>query len=91
VSGKEMARQLPERLPLWKAQVEQCLHPSTYGDGAFIGVNYDRWVTDGTYPQSVSHQLGLSYDEIGRDEVIDFGPGSSSMERCLTAPRLKCR
>ena len=75
--GKGMARQLPQRIPLWKAQVEQCLHPDTYSDGAFIGISYDRWVTEEGYPQSVCEQLGLGYAEAGRDEVIDFGEGSS--------------
>ncbi len=75
--GKEMAGQLPERISLWKAHVAQCLHPETYADSAFIGINYDRWVTDETYPRSVCHQLGLPYDDTGRDDVIDFGTGSS--------------
>lgn len=75
--GKEMARRLPRRISLWKAQVEQCLHPDTYPDGGFIGINYNRWVTEAAYAQSVCERLGLRYAETGRDEVIDFGQGSS--------------
>jgi hypothetical protein len=75
--GGEMARDLPRRILLWKAQVEQCLHPETYSDGAFIGVNYDRWVTDPQYARSVCEEMGLSYTDAGRDEVIDFAAGSS--------------
>jgi hypothetical protein len=72
-----MARQFRRRVALWKAQVEQCLHPDTYADGAFIGIDYGRWVSEAAYTQSVCERLGLRYVETGRDDVLDFGGGSS--------------
>lgn len=67
--GEGVASRLPQRIPLWKAQVEQCLRPETYPGGRFVDINYDRWVTDAAYAPAICERLGLPYTEAGRDEV----------------------
>ena len=75
--GQQMTRALKHRIDLWKQQVEQCLTPDRYPFGVFVGVNYNAWVNSQTYRGKLSERLGLAYSEVGRDEVIDFGVGSS--------------
>jgi len=75
--GQQMTRDLQHRIALWKQQVQQCLAPNQYPFGSFVSVNYNAWVSSQAYRSKLSERLGLTYSEVGRDEVIDFGVGSS--------------
>ena len=75
--GSYMARDLDRRIERWKKQVVQCLRPESYPFGRFVDVNYNRWVSDRTYREDLSRRLGLPFSDLGIEEVLEFGPGSS--------------
>jgi hypothetical protein len=42
-----------------------------------VDIDFNRWVSQEGYRRTISSQLGLRYLDEGRDEVVDFGEGSS--------------
>ena len=75
--GNYMVANLKQRIMLWKKQVAQCLMPDCYPYGHLVDVNYNRWVIDRTYREGLSAKLGLTFSDLGLDDVPDFGLGSS--------------
>ena len=75
--GGDMTMNMDRRIRLWKKQVLQCLEPESYPYGALVDVNYNKWVLDSGYRENLSRRLGLDFSDIGLDEVLKFGPGSS--------------
>lgn len=75
--GGRMVEDLPRRISLWKRHIRLCLDPGQYTDADFVDINYNRWVAERDYREAVSTRLGLTYSETGREEVREFGLGSS--------------
>ena len=62
---------------LWLEYAKEYLGETNYLPHNKVVVNYNQWVSDRSYRQSISQQLGLDFCDAGFNTVKDYGGGSS--------------
>jgi len=73
----QLVKELDRELRLWKQHLKECLGETEYLGCPFVSVNYTRWCTDSGYRRQLSEKLGIEHSDAGRNEVLEFGGGSS--------------
>ncbi len=63
-------------VPMWVGYAQAALGETQPLPGATF-VLYDRWVSEEHYRAQIAEVLGLTFTDAGRDQVADYGGGSS--------------
>lgn len=74
----ESVRSLKENVTeMWISYAKEYLGETNYLKNNKIGINYNQWVVDANYRKLIALKLGLTFSDIGINDVNSFGGGSS--------------
>ncbi|MBE9221553.1 hypothetical protein IQ215_02475 [Cyanobacterium stanieri LEGE 03274] len=62
---------------LWKEYANKFIEYEKSNDDYLLGISYNEWVKNKSYRQNIATKLGIPFNDQGKDNVTNFGGGSS--------------